>query len=774
MGEVRISVRKLVEFVLKSGSIDSRMGDSDAAFIGAKIHRKLQKEADEGYESEVALAFEQELDGIRFCVHGRADGIIDGEVIDEIKTTKTALGELPEGGYEVHWAQAILYGYFYASEHGLSEMTIQLTYYHLAEEVITRLQRQLSLEEMQRYFLELLGEFAQFAVFMHAFKKERNETIKQLSFPYPEYRKGQRELSIAVYRTIAAEEKLFSEAPTGIGKTMSTLFPAIKAIGEGKTDKLFYLTAKTATRQVAEDAARELRKQQMRLKSVTLTAKDKICFLTERSCNPDDCSFANGYFDRVNLALFDLLKHEDCLSRDVIEEYARRHTVCPFELSLDAALFCDLIICDYNYLFDPTVYLRRFFVEASERYTFLIDEAHNLVDRAKSMYTATLSKQQVLAVKRQISKQETALHQALNNLNRAMITFRKACEAADGELVQTESVSEFNTLVEKFTEAASDWLPKNLSHSAHPDLLELFFAARLYCKIAEFYDEHYVTLIQTGKDTTVTELCLDPSKLVQNRLDFGAASILFSATFSPLRYYAALLGGEEDTSKLKFPSPFPDEHLAVLPLAYIGTSYKKRESSYDEIADALFQMIQAHRGNYLFFFPSYAYMTAVHTRFLALYPDVRVQIQEPDMAEEARDAFLNSFQTDTELAGFAILGGVFSEGVDLKGTRLIGTAIISVGLPQPSRKLALEKDYFDQDGGKGFYYAYQIPGMNKVLQAAGRVIRSATDQGVVLLIDERFNEPRYIREFPEHWSNRRVIYSAAELETALAHFWEFT
>ncbi|MBC1521662.1 ATP-dependent DNA helicase [Listeria aquatica] len=774
MAEVRISVRHLVEFVKKSGSIDSRMGEPDRAVLGTKIHKKLQKEAGEGYESEVPLAFECEEKGIQFCIHGRADGIVDGELIDEIKTTHVATIDFEGEGAEVHWAQVILYGYFYAVQEKKESIRLRLTYFHLEEEAISRFERTMTLAEMEQFFKELIEEFAEFAKLMHDFREERRETIKHIDFPYPDYRKGQRELSIAVYRTIAAKEKLFCEAPTGIGKTISTLFPAIKAIGEEKTEKIFYLTAKTATRQVAEDAVQELKRQKMRLKSTTITAKDKICFLTERRCNPEDCEFARGYFDRINLALFDLLKHEDTLSREVIEVYARKHTVCPFELSLDAALFSDLIICDYNYVFDPTVYLRRFFADTNGRYTFLIDEAHNLVDRAKEMYSAALSKRQVLDVLRKVPKQDKKLHRALDQLNKKMLEISKEVTSETGEWVQKEALKSFNEKVYAFQEVAQEWLGKEISTDTHQAVLELFFEARSYGKIAEFYDEHYQTLVEAKKDTQIKQLCLDPSKLLAERMELGTGSILFSATFSPLDYYTKLLGGETDTSRLSFPSPFRMEHLQVLTLSYIDTRFKGRASSYASIAETLFKMVEAKRGNYLFFFPSYAYMDEVYRRFSDAHPDVETRIQEPNMPEEARTEFVEAFQEGHAVAGFAILGGAFSEGVDLKGTRLIGAAIVSVGLAQPNRALDLVKAHFDErEAASGYRYAYQIPGMNKVLQAAGRVIRGEQDRGIVLLIDQRFNEPRYVSEFPRHWQNWKSVSSPKVLDRELARFWNF-
>lgn len=769
---VKISVRKLVEFLLKSGSIDSRGIDPYRAQLGTKIHQELQNKAGESYQKEVPLQVEYVYQDILFQVDGRADGIIEEKTIDEIKSTYTPFGKIEGEGEEVHWAQLICYGYFYAKQEGKENLTLQLTYYHIEEERVTRFERKMSFDEMEAFFNALVADYAVWAKLRLDFEAKRNDSLQKLQFPFGKYRKGQRELSIAVYRTISNQDKLFCEAPTGIGKTISTIFPTLKAMGEKKIDKIFYLTAKTITRQVAEDAVEGLRRQEINLRALTITAKDKICFLDERRCEPDFCQYANGYYNRINDALMDLIRNEQTISREIVEKYGRKYVVCPFELSLDVAIFCDMIICDYNYLFDPTVYLKRFFLENKENYAFLIDEAHNLVERAKAMYSAELAKQQVLNIKKSLSKSDKAIYKVVNELNRDFIQFRKRCDEKKHIFIQKEPVAEFNEHVSQFVEVAKEWLAVNADAKNHSEVLELFFEATHYMKMTEFYAENYNTLIETGRDTRIKQICIDPAEILRKKMDLGVASILFSGTLNPLGYYSDVLGGEEDTSKLTFPSPFSEKKLKIICPTFISTRYHERASSYERIVDCIETLRKTKTGNYIMFFPSYVYMEAVYEKYISRFPKVSVVKQAANMTEIERESFLVEFQERGEMLGFAILGGIFSEGVDLKGARLIGVGVVGVGLAQPSEEQNLVRDYYQMKRNQGFRYAYQIPGLNKVLQAAGRVIRSDTDQGVVLLLDDRFQEIRYLRELPAHWQNIYFAMNQNQLENELIHFWK--
>ncbi|MBT0132119.1 ATP-dependent DNA helicase [Listeria seeligeri] len=776
MKAVQISVRRLVEFVLRGGSIDSRMTSSDRALEGTKIHQLLQKSAGEEYQAEVSLKLDRTVDGVIFSLDGRADGIINEQTIDEIKTTETVMEEITEDFRPLHWAQLICYGFMLAEKSDLSEVTLQLTYYQVADEEIKQFKHVMSRGEMGVFVDDLLSKYAVWAKMSAAWEMKRNKTIQELAFPYDSYRRGQRELSIAVYRTAVSGENLFCEAPTGIGKTMSTLFPAVKAMGEGKTDKIFYFTAKTITRQVAEDALDEMRRKGLAARSVTITAKDKICFLDERKCEPDHCQFARGYYDRLNEALFDMLGQEEAITRTVVEQYARKYTLCPFELSLDVALFCDAIVCDYNYLFDPVVYLKRFFSEGPGKYTFLVDEVHNLVDRARSMFSATLRKSLVMQVKRQLDKKlHKRLWNAVNAMNKVMVSLNKVLiESGETIHVSKADLAEWNESVLKFTFVAKEWLPQNTQSEAQADVLELYFESLRYVKIAELYDERYTTQItRTHSDLEIKQLCLDPAFLLSEKLKLGASSVLFSATLRPIDYYTNVLGGEEDTSRMVFSSPFEQQNMHLLVADNISTKYQMRNQSLASVVEALAALIAGKKGNYLFFFPSFQYLQNVYELFREKYPEIVVQKQEGAMDEEQREAFLEAFKAGNPetLVGFCVLGGVFSEGIDLRGERLIGAAIVGVGMAQLNPESDLIKDYYNETIGQGFDYAYQLPGMNKVLQAVGRVIRGESDRGVVLLIDERFSASRYRALFPAHWNHAKIVKNTEEITEQVTEFW---
>ncbi|MCD2223113.1 ATP-dependent DNA helicase [Listeria cossartiae] len=776
MEKVQISVRRLVEFVQRSGSIDSRMTSSDRALEGTKIHQLLQKEAGEEYVAEVRLSNDREVDGVTFSLDGRADGIINEQMIDEIKTTETPMEEITEDFRPLHWAQLICYGFMLAEKSDLPEVTLQLTYYQVTDKEVKQFQRVMNRAEMTDFVDDLLSKYAVWAKAAAAWEMKRNKTIQELTFPYDSYRSGQRELAIAVYRTVSSEESLFCEAPTGIGKTMSTLFPGVKAMGEGKTDKLFYFTAKTITRQVAEDALDEMRRKGLAARSVTITAKDKICFLDERKCEPDHCQFARGYYDRLNEGLFDMLQSEEAITRTVVEEYARKYTLCPFELSLDVALFCDVIVCDYNYLFDPVVYLKRFFAEGPGKYTFLVDEVHNLVDRARSMYSAALRKSMVLQVKRGLDKKvNKRLLNAINVMNKELITLnKKLTDLGETIYVEKEKLADWNDAVVKFTFVAKEWLPQNTQSESQADVLELYFESLRYIAIAEFYDERYVTQVTRSRgDLEVKQLCLDPSFLLSEKLKLGSSSVLFSATLRPIDYYTNVLGGEKDTSRMMFASPFKQKNMHLLVADYISTKYQMREASLEAVVDALYALAAGKTGNYLFFFPSFLYLENVYGLFKEKYPNIRLQKQENSMDEAQREHFLEGFQAGNEetLIGFCVLGGVFSEGIDLRGERLVGAAIVGVGLAQLNHESDLIKDYYNKTLGRGFDYAYQIPGMNKVLQAVGRVIRGESDRGVVLLIEERFSADRYRALFPAHWNHAKTVKSTTEISQEVNGFW---
>jgi DNA excision repair protein ERCC-2 len=777
---IRLSVRKLVEFILRSGDIDSRYTSRDSMYEGTRYHRVLQKaniEKFDSYLSEVRLSGSFECGPVTYTLEGRADGIFVDQgktVIDEIKTTSLPISLIEGDGSVTHWAQAQCYACIYALQNELTAISVRLTYFNIDTYETKHFIKDFELGELEAFVAAVLEKYTAWADLTASWQALRDTAIGTLAFPFPNYRTGQRELAVSVYRAIAGYRKLFAQAPTGTGKTISALFPAVKAMGEGKTSKIFYLTAKTITRQVAEEAFERMRQGGLRIKTLTLTAKDKVCFCENRICRPDYCRYAKGYYDRANDAVYDVITACDHITRSVVEEYAEKHGVCPFELSLDISNWVDCVICDYNYVFDPRAYLRRFFAEGDGDYVFLIDEAHNLVDRAREMFSASLTKTQFYEIKKQLKGKSKALDKSLSAINKRMIEYRKSCTEA-GFLVSAEKPEDFIGQVAEFTGLCELLLKENPALGEHNEFLQLYFEALNFQLVGEFFDERYVAFTEAKYgEVTVKLFCLDPSFLLGEAFKRGGSAVLYSATLTPLDYFRDILGGNNDDRLLSLDSPFDSRHLCLMAADRISTRFKHREQSVGKLAGMIGAFVTRKTGNYIIYFPSYKYMKDVLTSFTEAFPHIRTAEQGTGMSEEEREQFLACFEDDPRetLVAFCVLGGIFSEGIDLKGSRLIGSAIISVGLPQLSVQQDIIKDYFNRKNGMGYEYAYMFPGMNKVLQAAGRVIRSDDDIGAVLLIDERYSHQNYLKLFPKHWRECRLIRDKESLETVLDAFWE--
>ena len=775
---VRISVRNLVEFILREGDIDNRRAagaDKEQMQLGAKIHRKIQRQMGADYHAEVSLKLNVPCEGFTLCLEGRADGIIkreDETVIDEIKGVLRELKYIEEP-VPVHLAQAKCYAYIYAVQNDLEEICVQMTYCQMETEEIKRFSQTFSTEELKGWIQSVIKAYEKWAKFQIEWRESSRESIRQIQFPYA-YREGQKELAMSVYRTILRKKKLFIQAPTGIGKTMATVFPAVKAIGEGLGDKLFYLTAKTITRTVAEQAFQTLKQQNLRCKVITLTAKEKICFCEETVCNPEACPYAKGHYDRVNDAVFDLLTARDDMSRANIEAYARKYEVCPFEMSLDVALWVDAVICDYNYVFDPNAHLKRFFSEGGkEEYLFLIDEAHNLVERAREMYSAALYKEEFLAAKKLVKGIDRKLTRKLEICNQQFLVLKRACETyREYTSVGHIAVSLMNLMSE-----LERFLEETEAEEVREQILEFYFHVRAFLNIYDILDEHYVIYTELGEDDSflLKLFCVNPAVNLQEYLSRGNSTIFFSATMLPIRYYKKLLSVEKEDYAIYAASPFQKEHRKLFVGRDVSTKYTKRTGQmYERFASYIAAALRAKKGNYIAFFPSYRFLEEVYERFKQYETeDVICIVQEQSMDEEKREAFLKAFDEErTEsLIGFCVMGGIFSEGIDLTEERLIGTFLVGTGLPQVCNEREILKQYFDRHGEAGFSYAYLYPGMNKVLQAAGRVIRTAADRGVILLLDERFLERQYQEVFPREWDDYETG-TIKIAEESMRRFWE--
>ena len=781
-----LPIRRLVEFLLRTGSIDSRFTGFDRALEGARLHRKLQRAAVKeypDYQAEAALKQDYTCAGIAYTLEGRADGIFtdkDGTpTIDEIKTT-TLPPEFINGEQSPeHWAQAQIYAAIYARQQGLPAMRVRLVYYQVDEDLEFTFTHDYSADALDAIVTDLLTQYAPWAKRSAEWQRMSRASRQALPFPFASYRPGQRAMMNAVYKTCTEGGQLLCQAPTGIGKTMSVLFPALKAVGEG--GPIFYLTARGTTRAAAENALTLLRAADpdLKLRSVTLTAKDKICLQEHRECTPEACPYANGYYDRVKAALWDGLDTH-ALTADALQALARKHKVCPFELGLDLSLWCDVVVGDYNYLFDPVVHLMRFFETAGD-YLFLIDEAHNLPGRARDMHSASLCKSVFYDAKKRLGKGKSSLKNALTKVNNIFIEWRHRCEEVLGDsrfgrtYFEKSCAEDFDRALTKLCEPLEIWLDEHRDPSeTHDALLQLYFDIRAWLRVADTFDNHFVLQISAvGSEVRAAMLCLDPSDFLAADFAKGRAAVLFSATLAPAGYYKDLCG-LPDARAVALRSPFDPANMGLWCARQVSTRYKDRADSIAKVSDLLAVMAAAQPGHYLAFFPSYSYLQQVWEDFAARYPDQPTLCQESSMDEGQRTEFLTQFlaRDGKPLLGFAVLGGVFGEGVDLTGESLIGVAVVSPGLPQIGPRQEQLRDYFEETRGAGFDYAYRYPGMNKVLQAAGRVIRTPQDRGVVLLIDDRFLAPDTRRLMPPHWEHLRVVDSADAWKDELAAFWK--
>lgn len=768
-GILKISVRNLVEFVLRSGDIDNRVvagADKDAMQEGTRLHKKIQGKMGGNYHAEVPLRMEFPFDNYTIIVEGRADGVIDSvtqgdddksAMVDEIKCMYADLTFIDEPKF-IHKAQTMCYGYIYGTQNELETIKIQMTYVNIDTEEIKRFEEEFTLGYLKTWFNGVLNEYVKWADYMYINQNLMRLTAKELEFPY-EYRAGQREVAVSVYKAINRKVPLFIQAPTGVGKTMSTVFPAVKAMGEEKADKLFYLTAKTIAGTVAHEAFRTLRKCGLKFKTIGLTAKEKMCIMDETNCNPVYCERAKGHFDRINDAVFDMITNESDITRELIQEYAAKHNVCPFEMSLDISNWVDGIICDYNYAFDPQASLKRYFSEGGNgRYIFLVDEAHNLVDRAREMYSAELCKEKVLEVKRIMAVRDRTIANALERINKVMLMYKRQLD--DKQYLILPSTAELELQLMRFNSLMEKYMDKHREFENRDIVLDFYFEALNYMATVDRLDECYEIYCKIDEDGNFRThlMCINPSGNLKYCMQKAVSTIFFSATLLPVNYYKELLSGNKEDYAMYIDSPFdPANRLMVIGEDVTSRYTRRNQAEYEKIAEYIYCLATSKTGNYMVFFPSYSLLRAVYDVVLVQdrYANIDVICQQNSMSEEAREDFLAQFEKTGEksLVAFCVMGGIFSEGIDLTNDKLIGTIIVGTGLPQVCAEREIIMNYFKDQGLDGFDYAYRFPGMNKVQQAAGRVIRTHEDIGVIALLDERFANRDYTQLFPREWKD---------------------
>ena len=775
---VRISVRNLVEFILRNGDLVSGSGTSDkeAMLKGSRLHRKIQKQMGSHYQPEVSLKKDIEYDDLILRVEGRADGIFsqdDRFCIDEIKGVYKNL-ELMEEPVLVHRAQALCYAWIYLDEHELEKIDIQMTYAHLDTEVIKRFRETLTRAELKQWYEELTDSYHKWLAYQIEWREKRNESMKKLEFPF-EYRKGQRKMVSGIYHAISKKEQIFIQAPTGVGKTMSAVFPAVRAIGQGMAETVFYLTARTITRTVAQDAFEILRDRGLLFKVVTITAKEKLCFCDKPECDPEKCPYAKGHYDRINDAVYELWTTEQSFDRETLLRHAQKWQVCPFEMSLDLAVWMDGVICDYNYVFDPNVYLKRFFGEnVSGNYLFLIDEAHNLVDRGREMYSASISLDDVIETRKFVKPYSQKLWKKLGKVKKHMEELKQNC----GEWKVQENAGVLPISLLSVQGEMDQLLEEPPAQEVVDGILDFYFAVRNFLNISELVDDNYVVYAAFDDNGRfyLKLFCVNPAENLQKYLDKGNSTVFFSATLLPLQYYRKMLSTRSENFGMYVESPFEQKKRCLMICRDVSSKYTRRGyEEYRKIAEYIARMSWQKKGNYMVFFPSYRLMEDVYQ----VYQDefsvswVRCISQHASMTELEREEFLEEFTEETEetLVGFCVMGGIFSEGIDLIGDRLIGAAVVGTGLPQVNCEREILKGYYDEKGEQGFDYAYRYPGMNKVLQAAGRVIRTKEDTGAILLMDERFLNRDYRNLFPREWNDVSTC-TLGNVEKNLQAFWD--
>ena len=775
---VRISVRNLVEFILRNGDLVSGSGtaDKEAMLKGSRLHRKIQKQMGSHYQPEVSLKKDTEYADLILRVEGRADGIFlqdEQFCIDEIKGVYKKL-ELMEEPVLVHRAQALCYAWIYLDAHDLEKIDIQMTYAHLDTEVIKRFRETLTRAELKQWYEELTDSYHKWLAYQIEWRKKRNESMENLEFPF-EYRKGQRKMVSGIYHAISKKEQIFIQAPTGVGKTMSAVFPAVRAIGQGMAETVFYLTARTITRTVAQDAFEILRDRGLLFKVITITAKEKLCFCDKPECDPEKCPYAKGHYDRINDAVYELWTTEQSFDRETLLRHAQKWQVCPFEMSLDLAIWMDGVICDYNYVFDPNVCLKRFFGEnVSGNYLFLIDEAHNLVDRGREMYSASICLNDVIETRKFVKPYSQKLWKKLGKVKKQMEELRQNC----GEWKVQENAGVLPISLLSVQGELDQLLEESPTQEVVDGILDFYFEVRDFLNISELVDDNYVvyTAFDENGRFYMKLFCVNPAENLQKCLDKGNSTVFFSATLLPLQYYRKMLSTRSENFGMYVESPFEQKKRCLMICRDVSSKYTRRGyEEYRKIAEYIARMSWQKKGNYMVFFPSYRLMEDVYQ----VYQDefsvswVRCISQHASMTELEREEFLEEFTEETEetLVGFCVMGGIFSEGIDLIGDRLIGAAVVGTGLPQVNCEREILKGYYDEKGEQGFDYAYRYPGMNKVLQAAGRVIRTKEDTGAILLMDERFLNRDYRNLFPREW-NDACTCTLGNVEKHLQAFWD--
>lgn len=767
-----IAVKELAQFIYSSGDLTREFFSNKPNLDGKKAHSYLQNQYNNESKKEYYIKSEFSYKENEYIIHGFIDGVLESNgviILEEIKSTQTKLKTIDLDFHKEYLAQLLLYAYLYANINLLDTINLRLTYIHTPDYETKSFDMIKTKDELETFFNDTLERYTSWLNLVEDSNNETLETVKNVKFPFETKREGQQDLMRATYYTLCNKNILYAIAPTGIGKTMATLFSGLKTITK-RDEKLFYLTAKSMGKSVVRDSINLLLDKGLKLKAIVLTSKAKACFTGEKICKPDKCKYAKGYFDRLRNAVEDIYVHESLLSEEKIKEYAIKYKICPFEFSLDLSEFCDLIVGDFNYVFDPKAHLIRYFEDNKYKIKILCDEAHNLVDRSREMYSSSLK------------------HTDVVNLIECLMQFDKTLFRKKSMLLNM--LKEFEDIMSENLYYYSHYLDEGLINllkqienisfnifsdyeefDGRDDALIYYFNLKDLLDTSEYYSENHMFMIKKVDNIFHIEVrCMDASSFLMDTINASSLGIVFfSATMYPINYYMDLLT-KGNGKYLTLESPFDSKRLKLIVNDTISTKYKDRENTIDEIADTIRSLVNSKKGNYIAFFPSYKYIELVFDKLKDL--DTTIVVQNRLMNEIDRENVLEIFKNTYEAhLGLFVLGGSFSEGVDFQGDLLNGVVVVGVALPMVNIENNLLSEFFENKYGKGFDYAYTYPGFTKVVQAAGRVIRTFSDYGVVILVDRRYKYKTYTQLMPNSWNERDIISNKKELLDSLEAFW---
>jgi len=777
MSKFKLSVKEIVQFIYSSGDLSNQSNVRQRQLEGQKIHSKHQSTYNKASFKEYFIETSFSNEEKDYYISGRIDGVLFEDeqwVLEEIKSTETSLSLIDELTYPAHLNQLKMYAYMYMKKHTLSNINIRLLYINTVDNAKKAINKRVTYKQMEQTFLSSMDAYMNWLKIFEQHQFEKNHSIEGLKFPHDDFREGQYPFMGAIYQTFIRKEILYATAPTGIGKTVGALYAALKSIKDTK-EKIFYLTAKNAGKHIAVDTVRDLIKNGLKVKAITLNSKDNMCLRDEVDCDPDICPFAKGFYNRLSEALKDIFEHDDVYDMQLIKDYATYHNICPHEFALEIATYADIIICDFNYAFDPRIRLIRFFEESDYIPKLLVDESHNLVDRSRSMYSSELSYNHFKEFKETVIDMKpnmliAPLNFLLQTMERLIIEF----EVKKSGFFIDESLDEsFIQAIRYLANKCETFLSENKKHPKRKIVRESYFLLMQFLRVSEYFSKAFrYAIIENNNDLTFNIICLDASAPIKEIVKTKASgTVFFSATLNPNKYYASLLTQNEG-KYFEVPSPFDPKRLGLFIDVSTSTKYHDRPRSVDRIIDTLYAMLESKKGNYIIFFPSYKYLEMVIDKFDQI--NYETLIQTPNMSLQERNNLLDAFKetSDTSKIMFSVLGGSFSEGIDYIGDLLHGVMIVGVALPAFNKYNEIMKDYFYEAGYDGFQYAYTYPGINKVIQAVGRVIRTMEDKGIAILLDERYKRPIYQGLLPKHWSHAEYLEEEDYIQGYLDQFWK--